>query len=196
MKTITPDQIKAAAQALDVPVAALKAVMEVECRGSGFNADGTPVILFERHIFYRQLLSSGLSGLAKRAVKERPDLCNPVMGGYGPASSQHGRLAAATLYDRACALESASWGLGQVMGYHWRSLGYPTLQHFVNAMYRSEADQLDALCQFIRYNGLTDALRNGRWALFASRYNGPAYRKNRYDEKLEAAFKKWGGGVV
>ena len=44
MKTITPDQIKAAAQALDVPVAALKAVMEVECRGSGFNADGTPLL--------------------------------------------------------------------------------------------------------------------------------------------------------
>ena len=116
MKTITPEQIKAAAQALDVPVAALRAVMEVECRGSGFNADGTPVILFERHIFYRQLLSHGLNGLAQRAVKERPDLCNPVMGGYGPASSQHGRLAAATLYDRACALEAASWGLGQVMG--------------------------------------------------------------------------------
>ena len=43
MKAITPEQIKAAAQALDVPVAALRAVMEVECRGSGFNADGTPV---------------------------------------------------------------------------------------------------------------------------------------------------------
>ena len=159
MKTITPDQIKAAAQALDVPVAALKAVMEVECRGSGFNADGTPVILFERHIFYRQLLSKGLNGLAQRAVKERPDLCNPVMGGYGPASSQHGRLAAATLYDRACALEAASWGLGQVMGYHWSNLGYPTLQLFINAMYRSEADQLGALSRFIRQNGLTDAMR-------------------------------------
>mgnify|MGYP001447669317 FL=1 len=34
-----------------IPLAAMKAIIEVECKGSGFNSDGTPVILYERHKF-------------------------------------------------------------------------------------------------------------------------------------------------
>ncbi|WP_328515044.1 N-acetylmuramidase domain-containing protein [Ralstonia pseudosolanacearum] len=33
----------------------MRAVNEVESRGSGFLPDGRPVILFERHVMYRQL---------------------------------------------------------------------------------------------------------------------------------------------
>ena len=39
-------------------VASLQAVHEVECRGNGFNGDGTPVILFERHIFRQRLTAN------------------------------------------------------------------------------------------------------------------------------------------
>ena len=50
-KILTNEQIVAQAKALGVEVAALKAVIEVECKGSGFNTDGSPVILYERHKF-------------------------------------------------------------------------------------------------------------------------------------------------
>ena len=43
-KKLTEAQIQAQASKLGIEVAALKAVIEVECKGSGFNADGTPVI--------------------------------------------------------------------------------------------------------------------------------------------------------
>ncbi len=33
-------------------------------------------------------------------------------------------------------------------------------------------------------------LRAGRWAAFAKDYNGPGFRKNRYDEKLAAAARR------
>jgi hypothetical protein len=34
-----------------------------------------------------------------------------------------------------------------------------------------------------------------RWADFAKKYNGPAYRKNNYDTKLQAAYEKASGCI-
>ena len=189
-KTITLQQINDAAKAINVPVAALRAVMQVECKGSGFNADGTPVILFERHVFRQRLIANGKSSIATKATKERPDLCNTSAGGYGLFSAQHSRLDDASKYDRTSALESASWGLGQVMGYHWKDLGYESLQSFINAMYKDEASQLDAMCRFIRVNKLDAYLRKYDWTNFALRYNGQNYKANQYDTRLAAAYKE------
>lgn len=189
-KKLTEAQIQAQALGLGIEVAALKAVIEVECKGSGFNADGTPVILFERHVFRQRLIANGKAEIADKAMRERPDLCNKTMGNYGLYSAQHGRLNAAAQYHRESALESASWGIGQVMGYHWKALGYPTLQNFINAMYRDEASQLEAMCRFIVTNKLINALKNKDWKAFARGYNGPAYARNSYDVKLGNAYKK------
>ena len=189
-KKLTEAQIQAQALGLGIEVTALKAVIEVECKGSGFNADGTPVILFERHVFRQRLIANGKAAIADKAMRERPDLCNKTMGNYGLYSAQHGRLNAAAKYHRDSALESASWGIGQVMGYHWKALGYPTLQNFINAMYRDEASQLEAMCRFIVTNKLINALKNKDWKVFARGYNGPAYARNSYDVKLGNAYKK------
>ena len=190
-KKLTTEQIQTIAKENNIPYAALRAVIEVECKGSGFNSDNTPVILFERHIFRRQLIVNGKKSLADRLVKERPDICNTTMGGYGKYSQQHNRMSDAAKYDRTSALESASWGIGQVMGFHWKSLGYPTLQSFVNAMYRDEVSQLDAMIRFLKVNNLDHHLRTLNWAAFARGYNGASYAVNKYDVKLAAAYNKF-----
>jgi len=192
-KKLTDAQIATQAKTLGIEIAALQAVIEVECKGSGFNSDGTPVILFERHVFRQRLIANKRDLDLALAIRERPDLCNKSVGGYGLYSAQHGRLNAAAQYHRDSALESASWGLGQVMGYHWKALGYPNLQNFINAMYRDEASQLEAMCRFIKVNNLVNALKNKDWKAFARGYNGAAYAKNSYDIKLANAYKKWGG---
>ena len=190
-KKLTDAQIGAQAKALGVEAAALKAVHEVECRGSGFNSDDTPVILFERHVMRQRLIANGQSKTVDVMMAKCPDLCSKSAGGYGLYSVQHQRLSAAAEYHRESALESASWGLGQVMGYHWQSLGYKSLQAFVNAMYKDEASQLDAMCRYIKVNGLINALKNKDWKAFAKGYNGNGYAKNSYDIKLANAYKKW-----
>lgn len=192
-KKLTLDQITQAAKEINVPLAALRAVIDVECKGDGFNHDGTPVILFERHIFRRRLIANGKADIALKAMRERPDLCNTTDGGYGLSSAQHGRMAAATRYDRASALESASWGIGQILGYHWRDLGYVSLQSFINCMYRDELSQLQAMCKYIVRNGLVKYLQTQNWAMFAKNYNGPDYAANHYDIKLARAFKMFNG---
>ena len=190
-KKLTTEQIQSIAKENNIPYAALRAVIEVEAKGSGFNFDGTPVILFERHIFRRRLLANGKESLAVRLTKERPDLCYTSMGAYGKYSAQHDRMAEASKYDRTSALESASWGLFQIMGFHWKSLGFPTLQSFINTMYRDEMGQLDAGIRFIKMNKLDVHLRNENWAAFAKGYNGASYKVNKYDEKLAAAYNKF-----
>lgn len=192
-KKLTADQILEQAKKLGVETAVLRAVIEVECKGSGFNADNTPVILFERHVMRQRLIANGKSKIADQMMIKRPDLCTKSAGGYGLYSAQHGRLNAAAQYHRASALESASWGIGQVMGYHWKALGYASLQAFINAMYKDEASQFDAMCRFIQKNNLVSTLKNKDWKAFARGYNGPAYAKNSYDAKLANAYKKWGG---
>lgn len=188
-KKLTKDQIALKAKELGIEAAALQAVIDVECRGSGFNTDGTPVILFERHVMRQRLIANKKRSIADEMMRKRPDLCNTSSGGYGLYSQQHKKLDDAAKFDRTSALESCSWGIGQVMGYHWYNLGYDTLQHFINAMYKDEASQLEAMCRYIKNNGLVNALKNKDWKAFARGYNGPAYAKNSYDIKLANAYK-------
>lgn len=174
------DYVRAAAS-LGVDVAAVKAVCEVEAPGGGFLSTGEPVILFERHKF-----SQATGG---RFDRSHPDISNPKRGGYGKTSAQHGRLARAAELDRNAALKSASWGRFQIMGSNHKAAGHKTLQGFINAMYAGEPEQLDAFVAFIKSDpNLLRALRSGNWALFAYRYNGPAYAENDYDTKLAAAY--------
>ena len=55
-------------------------------------------------------------------------------------------------------------------------------------MQNSEADQLNAFCEFIKSNNLIPALQNRNWAQFARAYNGPEYARNAYDTKLAEAY--------
>lgn len=183
-KTLTLEDFRNAAKELNCEVATIRAVADVESAGAGFLADGRPSILFERHVFHQ------LSG--RKWSNSHPDISNSKAGGYGKSGAhQHDRLAKASALSRDYALMSASWGKFQIMGFHWKALGYESLQKFINAMYRSEADQLDAFVRFIKVNGLADELRNKQWAKFARGYNGPAYAKNKYDTKMAAAYKKY-----
>ncbi|WP_335984435.1 N-acetylmuramidase family protein [Acinetobacter haemolyticus] len=188
-KKLTKEQVALKAKELGIDPAALQSVIDVECRGSGFNADGTPVILFERHVMRQRLIANKKRSIADEMMRKRPDLCNTSSGGYGLYSQQHKKLDDAAKFDRTSALESCSWGIGQVMGYHWYNLGYDTLQQFINAMYKDEASQLEAMCRYIKINGLVNALKNKDWKAFARGYNGPAYAKNSYDIKLANAHK-------
>lgn len=194
MKTsLTAADFASAATTLRVPVAAIRAFAEVESRGAGFLPDDRPVILFERHIFRRQLLAAGVSGPTVAELEQsRPDICNKSPGGYGASSKEWDRLDAAVKLYRAAALESASYGAFQVMGFNWKRLGYASVQEFVNAMFKSAAAQLDSFVRFINTDAqLLKALREQDWPTCAKLYNGSNYAINRYDTKLAAAFARY-----
>lgn len=189
-RTLTGGDLSLAAESLGVDVASVRAVTHVESRASGFLSDGRPVILFERHVMRRRLAEIGRDvDLLQRYL---PEIINGVPGGYKGGSAEHDRLYLAQQIDFGSAVESASWGLFQIMGFHWRVLGYESAKAFARAMSQSEGQQLDAFVRFIKADaGLHRALRSKNWADFAARYNGPAYSKNQYDVKLAEAYKEF-----
>lgn len=177
---LTSQGIDTCASRLSVHAAELWTVLQVETRGCGFFADRRPVILFERHIFSKRTKG--------RFDAQAPDISNPKAGGYAGGVAEYARLEKALALDASAALSSASWGLGQVMGFHAADLGYGTVEQFVERMMASEDEQLGALAAFIDKNGLATALQKHDWATFAKGYNGPAYEKNQYDKKLAQAY--------
>jgi len=181
----TDEGYAAAAWLLMAEPRALKAIAQVEAGPEGaFLPDDRPVVLFERHVFRR--LTDG------RFDHDAPDLSNAVPGGYGSSGPwQHERLARAALLDRDAALCSTSWGLYQLMGFNHGVAGFPVLQRFINAMYRSADDHLRALVIFIRNNDhLVDAIRAKAWDEFARNYNGPQYAQSQYDKRIAKAYER------
>lgn len=194
MRLLTEQDYTRAAFSLRCDVAAVKAVAEVESRGAGFLTDGRPKILFERHIFRRQLRAARVD--TRALEREQPELVNMRPGGYGRGSSEWRRLDDAVHIHRDAALMSASWGKFQIMGFNWFAAGARSIQDFVNRMYQSEGAQLDCFVAYVQSQGLSDELQRHDWAKFAERYNGPGYddapgRAQDYDTKLAAAHAKF-----
>jgi hypothetical protein len=177
--------------AADMPV--LWAVLTVESRGFGFLPDRRPKILFERHIFHRET--------GGRFAAEAPDLSASGGGGYIGGEAEYDRLGRALALCRAAgvtenaALRSASWGLGQVMGFNAIAAGFAEARDMVTRMAESEDAQLLGMAGFIRSQKLDAKLRARDWAGFARGYNGASFWQNQYDVKLKAAFDKFSSGV-
>ncbi|MCL6262184.1 N-acetylmuramidase family protein [Craterilacuibacter sp. RT1T] len=186
-RALTEADIHAAAAALEVDAAAIRAVLDVESRGNGFDASGAPVVLFERHVFYRRLPPD----MAQKLAASHPELCSQKRGGYQGGSAEQVRIsrAAALCGSEAPAIESASWGLFQIMGYHWGALAYASAEQFEEAMNQSEGEQLRAFVKFVQVNQpVWRALKRKDWVSFARHYNGPAFAENLYDTKLYRAY--------
>jgi len=177
-------------------LAAVKAVNEVESSGKGFLVDGKPKILFEGHIFWKQLQERGINpSLISNPSNSDVLYSKWTKTHYIGGPREYGRLEKAVnlLPDpkvRAAALASASWGSYQIMGFHFKKLGYASIQEFVDQMYLHERNQLEAFGRYISAFGCINHLRVKNWAKFAQCYNGPLYAQNKYDIKLEAAYRK------
>lgn len=190
---LSESDLVAAAQTLGVELASIKAVHQVESRGTGFTKTGNLKTLFERHIMHRQLTATiGASRTATLAAMYS-QLVNPTPGGYQGGDAEIDRLAGAVNINTDCAYNSASYGMYQVMGFNHEVCGYPTAQSMHDAFVAGGEDaQLAAFVKFIQDDDkMWDCLKTKDWAGFARHYNGPAYAKNQYDVKLEKAYKSF-----
>ena len=193
---VSLQKIQSEAKRLGVEVAALRAILEKESSGSGFNADGTPKILYERHIMYRRLVHNKGQRSADVYATNHSNLVSSKpygVGGYGKYSEQPKKLEHAATIDRTSALESCSWGIAQIMGYHWKLCGFSSVQQFVNAMYKSEDSQFEVFVKFLEGSGIVPYLKKLDWANVALRYNGKNYKQNNYDVDLTRYYLKFKG---
>lgn len=198
---------------LGVEPAAVQAVFEVEAASAPFlpvpsktprgeDVSGQPKILFEPHVFWKQLRQCNYNPanlLSRSDVRkihgDITDILYPKQGSrpYGSLASQYDRLWRARAINADAANASASWGAFQVMGYHAvpgagsLDLGWPSLDQFVQDMF-TISGQARAFTQYIKKSGLIPALKSKNWAAFARGYNGASYVKNKYDQKMAQAY--------
>jgi hypothetical protein len=186
-KALSDEGLAAVADKLGVFAAEIWALLAVETLGCGYLPDRRPQILYERHVFHR--LTAG--------QYDDGDISNPLPGGYGALGEhQYDRLNMATTKNRSAALESASWGIGQVMGENFGAAGYRNIENMVTAMSRSEDEQLTAMANFLVSRKLHRSLQAHDWVTFARAYNGPDYAINRYDVRLNAEYQKYSSGLL
>ncbi len=187
---ITAEDYKRAAELLDTDVASVMTVQSVESGGrGGFLKMGYPTILFEGHIFWRELKKRGVD--PEQYVKGNEDILYTkwekvhYKGGMG----EHDRLDRAMKINKEAAISSASWGMFQIMGFNYKLCGASSVEEYVEASHIGEGQQLQQFAAFLKSSGIDKPLREHNWAEFARRYNGSAYKENHYDEKLARAYK-------
>lgn len=177
---VTDDDIAHLATRLGCSPKQLRAVSKVESGGAGFDDEGKPKILFERHIFAR--LTKG---------KWSPAIfSNRSGGGYSEPSWD--KLTLAACKDADAAFSSVSWGKFQVMGMHWSFLGYPSPIEMAYSTVTSEAAHYEMLARYIEKNGLKSKLSDISTNAddnrpLARSYNGANYHQFDYHNKLARA---------
>jgi len=189
---LAPGQLASIAAEYGLAEAHVRTVMQVETAGHAYNSVGWPDFLFEPHKFYQNIPKAKLQtaideGLAYKSWK------GPGSYPKTPALRVEQFLKAAAL-DETAAIESASWGLGQILGSECEEAGYPTPQAMLQAFMDSEEAQIRGMLNLIKHRGLDKDLRNfpnmAACRHFALRYNGAAYAKNNYHVKLQSAFNR------
>lgn len=183
--------ISVIADDLGVEPAALLAVVEVESAGvvtALVRGRQEPLIRFEGHYFYRLLKGD------QRVKAIAQGLASPKSGAVKNPASQEDRyrlLDRAKMIDAEAAIESCSWGLGQVMGSHWKTFGFSSAQEFEQLARSGVSGQVVLMAMFIKFFRLSDELQQRDWAAFAKAYNGKNYKINKYDTKMAAAYARW-----
>jgi len=176
------EQIAALAARLGLEPEALHGVAAAEV-GAIPTAVGLPVIRFEVHVCLKRA-ARDLSAVLQQ--REAPSAWHVDAHWYragstwervhsGRQGTEWGALAGAAEVDPAAAMESASYGVGQLMGYHWQMLGYPSVHAMVARAMRGVPVQLQQWGRYLERDGegaLLDALRLHDWEAFARRYNG------------------------
>ena len=158
--------------------------------------DNKPPIRPEVHVFYREL--KNYPQLQRRAVEE--GLAHPKANGVKLPRGYEARY---RFYDRMAdihpeaAAASTSWGWGQVMGFNYKMLGLSAPTDVAQAADTVEG-QTELVAGYLEATGLTPFMNNLPSKSSAERiargYNGPAWRKNNYANKLISNWKRAGSG--
>lgn len=95
--------------------------------------------------------------------------------------------------DPKAAAEATSWGPFQIMGFHWRRMGYPSVEAFIDDMDGPDDDgQMNTFVEFVKRDlSLLRAIRSGDWDTWEKAYNGGGYG-GAYAAKIRAWLRNYG----
>lgn len=173
--------IELLAKQYGIDYAVLAAIVEVESAGNGFDSKtGKIIIQFEPH-WFKRLYSNW------RAHANKAWFFNKVETQPGEWKAFNSAFA----INKDAAMQSTSIGLMQVMGLHYKRLGFPNVGAMWDFAKESEANQIELGLKFIQTDSrLLRAAKAKDWATFAKFYNGAGYKVYKYDTRLAAAYRR------
>lgn len=188
------------------------AFIEVETSGKGFDPKtGKIIIQFEPHYFkkfaieqyneYHKIVQKQLNGEVllmsekfylhswKEVISNKVSLQKEEWNVFEIAND----------INPVAAKKSTSFGLGQIMGFHWKRLGFISVEDMWEDANKGVENQFNQLIKFIDTDPkLSYAIKNKNWSKIASIYNGAYYKElakklNRepYDISMSKAYEKF-----
>lgn len=155
--------IKYEACRIGVAPEALAAFLQVESGGVGFDATTKKIIIQFEPIWFKRKAPYAPSGKWSTNRVERQ---SQEWIAFNDAFSKNANAA----------MESTSIGLGQIMGFHYKRLGYSTVGEMWDDAKKGEDRQLFQMSEFIRTDTiLHSAIKRKDWHTVAVRYNGSGY---------------------
>ncbi len=195
--SVTRADLEAAAQTLNVEVAAIRAVAQVEAGGAPFAPNGAPIIRYELHLLKGEIEKAQGAGVAAGYQRTHPYLCNDYQAGRGfhggGQPNEWSMLYNAMILrgQKESALRSASYGKYQVMGFNFSDGRWGSVSAFTSDMFVSEGQQLKAFLGYVQTHHLVGFMQRHDWASFANGYNGSSYADNNYDGQMAAAYQRF-----
>lgn len=203
---LTDEHFKYLANSFGCEPAAVKALNKQETVGAGvwkpdcgFDLNGLPKILFERHHFYAFTLPSAGKKTGEKTVHPYagfPDICFPVAGGFGPAGiHQYERFVTAARLDCDAAIKSCSWGAFQILGEYYDKCNCASPVEMANKFMESIDNQVKIFEVFMK-NVKPDAVKGlagKKWENVAASYNGRRWKNKNpnYASDLEKYYNEF-----
>jgi hypothetical protein len=169
-----------------IELAALLAFIAVESGGKGFATDTGKIMIQIEPAWFKKRAPFAPSGDWSLNKVERQ-------------TAEWKAFNSAFSINPNAAMESTSIGLPQIMGFHWRRLGYTSVGAMWDDFKVGELRQIKALIKFILTDDkLKTALVNKDWHRVAAIYNGAGYKalaekygREPYDESMRKAYLKY-----
>jgi uncharacterized protein YraI len=171
---------------VNCPLNGIVATITAESGGNCFGPDGRMIIRFENHIFWSEWGKNNvtqfnqffkfdpISGWKEHMFRSTPD--GTFQYFHGKQASEYQVLTVARALNDNAALQSISMGAAQIMGFHYKRLGYDSVQTMFYQLSRSANAQLLSMFDFVRGTSsdapAITALRKADYYTFALNYNG------------------------
>ena len=169
-----------------IEAASLLTFISVETGGQGFDGKtGKIIIQFEPSWFKKKApyAPSGLWSVNKVDVQSKE------WSAFNDAFKK----------NKDAAMQSTSIGIGQIMGFQYRRLGYKSVDDMWNDANKGIEEQIKQMVKFINSDPkLRNALKEHDWTKVATIYNGRGfmdlakkYHRTPYDEAMEIAYNRF-----
>ncbi|HAR38557.1 MAG: hypothetical protein A2W86_11895 [Bacteroidetes bacterium GWD2_45_23] len=178
--------IKFEACRIGVETEALAAFIEVESGGKGFDETTGKIIIQFEPVWFRKFEPYAPSGRWS-------------LNGVERQAAEWVAFNNAFSISPDSAMMATSIGIGQVLGLHWKRLGYDSVGSMWDDAKCGEDRQIFQMAEFIRTDHiLFNALSLEDWHTVAMRYNGARYKemakkwgREPYDISMQKSYEKY-----